>query len=120
MRADYQVEARVFRYQNPGNLLFSNPFTGNHVGCCDELSLGQLTCTGNEICDNSFLICLHEPGVSCSDVPAEDPLRLESVTITQNDDDLTFEEGPDTLQGLPNPVVFNVTGPWPVSGFVWR
>ncbi len=98
-----------------------SPFPTQPDRCCDAMGQDDpAICTQAEFCDNSFLICLHEPGLSCSDVPAGDPLRLESLTITQNDDNLTFEEGPDTLQGLPNPVVFNVTGPWPVSGFVWR
>ncbi len=120
VRADYQVEARFFRYWNPGHLRFGQPVSGD--GCCD-IPRAEPQCPSPESwCDNSFIICLHkhiqEPGASCSDISTGDALRLESVTVIK-DDNLMFEEGPDTLQGLPIPVVFSVTGPWPVSGFVW-
>ncbi len=108
MRADYQVEVRFFRYWNPSHRRDSGQ-------CCD----GGGGC-GN-FCDNFFQICVIQEGGRCGDQPApflverRDAMLHDDGTFITNNDDLMFEEGEEAVQGLPNPMLFNISGPWPVS-----
>ncbi len=107
MRADYQVEVRFFRDWNPSHRRFDG-------GCCD----GRGGC--GDPCDNFFQICVIPERGRCDDQPApflverRDMLRDDDAFMHDNDD-LMFGEGEEAVQGLPNPVIFNIPGPWPVS-----
>ena len=108
MRADYQVEVRLFRYWNPEHRRSG----GN---CCD----GGGECGNNvsDFCDSHIQICLVDATLTLTPLgETEGCVAGDVARVIDNDDDLMFEEGADTLQGLPNPVVLNVSGPWPVSG----
>ena len=113
--ADYQLEVRFFRYGNPEHKRTDGQ-------CCDG---GLTSC--NDFCDNFFVICLKDHlhrgtynTTTCPHDLTDIGLRLERRDIRSvyipNNDNLVFEEGMEALQGLPNPVLFNVSGPWPVSG----
>ncbi len=105
MRADYQVEVRFFRYWNPSHRRESGT-------CCDA------SC---DPCDNFFQICVIPEGGRCGDqtapflVERRDAMLRDGGAFTYDNDDLMFEEGEEAVQGLPNPVLFNISGPWPVS-----
>ncbi len=112
MRADYQVEVQFFRYWNPSH-------TRRRGQCCDGPEPCQLQ--GGGFCDNFFKICVIPEGGRCGDQPApflverRDAMLRNGSTFINDNDDLMFEEGEEAVQGLPNPVIFNISGPWPVS-----
>lgn len=108
MRADYTLEALFFRYQNPTH-------TRADGLCCDGSGVGACgTSDPRDACDNLFRICLNEEETDCEErlpfVPEQ-----ETTVVMPDNDDLLFMRGDDGFLGLPNPLVFNVPGPWPVS-----
>ncbi len=86
---------------------FNIPHTRSGGFCCD------LDCS-NE-CENRFLFCLRPVGFNRSS--EECPLGNYSTGVIANDS-VVFAAGEDLDVGVPNPLVFNGAGAWPVSVYM--
>ena len=101
--AMYTFEVKVLSYQNPTSQRASNG------RCCDN---GRNSNCVNQ-CDNRFLFCLRNAGLSKDDNTGNCPLGMYEFATANNRDNIMFTT-PFINQDTPNPLVFNGSV-WPVS-----
>ena len=120
VRGDYTLRVQVSGYSNPANTCYQ-------CICCD--GAGQAACTNNRRCDNEFFYCLmpsgSSPATTAVSSASEDfntragqlsclPQTAQwSQQVNTNAGAINFMS--DTVLGLPNPLIFEVTAPrWQV------
>lgn len=114
MEADYRLEIRLFRYNNPTHQC-AECGPGGSPGCCDGDRDGDRdgSCSEDARCNNMFIFCLRPLETSNLNFTFC-PLGENSTRLISSGDNLEFGLGQQTVSGLPNPLVF--TGDrWPVS-----
>lgn len=94
LNADYELNIRVVRYENPSHRDF-------HGSCCD------IFCHS---CDTYLRFCLRPPGHSTNTIGGYCPQEL--LTGEVGGDDITFG---NTVGGLSNPLSVSGVGTWLVS-----
>ena len=101
LKGDYLLQYRVEEYLN------SMHIRGDGFSCDSDSS--------NDECENRFLFCLRPVGFNRSS--EECPLGNYSTGVIANDS-VVFAAGEDLDVGVPNPLVFNGAGAWPVSVYM--
>lgn len=95
LNADYQLNIRVVRYENPSHRDF-------HNSCCDPFCATD--------CDTHLRFCLRPPGHSTDTIGGYCPHELLAEEV--GGDDIMFGS---TAGRLPNPMSVSGVGTWLVS-----
>ena len=95
----YQLEVRLYGYNNPTGRCEACSRTDGPRGCCDDFDMSM--CTGSDLCDSFFNYCLQDLG--SEEIQCSYPGSRNSTFNT--DDSMTIDFSESTVLGLENPLI---------------
>ena len=109
---DYEIRVQFHTYSNPTSGCQDCTISTGEVTCCDA-ALNLLTCRDDDQCDNIFIVCLRELGLS-GNVGAESLCTTAPrITETLPDSD-NIDFGSEELANFTSTMLFQEAGAWEV------